>query len=103
MNSEQEIQTIKIEGLPTVSNLRSQHGNDVPNQIVIVIDGQGTYFQSYRTIIVARHAGKVYLNASYWDYSKTTGKYRNQFLRETKKETEAKIKSGEYQLAYFVR
>lgn len=26
------------------------------------------------------------------------GKYRNIFLRETKKETEAKIKSGEYEL-----
>jgi hypothetical protein len=29
----------------------------------------------------------------------TTGKYRNQFLGETKKDTEAKIKSGEYILA----
>jgi hypothetical protein len=31
-----------------------------------------------------------------WDYSTTTGKYRNQFLGETKKETQAKIDSGEY-------
>ena len=40
--------------------------------------------------------GKTFLDKTYWNYSVTTGKYRNQFLGETKKETEAKIKSGEY-------
>ena len=40
----------------------------------------------------------ITLDETYWDYSKTTGKYRNQFLGETKAETEKKIKSGEYQL-----
>jgi hypothetical protein len=40
----------------------------------------------------------IYLDRSNWEYSVTTGKYRNQFLMETKKETEAKIKSGEYAL-----
>ena len=34
-----------------------------------------------------------------WDYSVTTGKYRNQFLGENKAETLKKIKSGEYKLA----
>ena len=33
-----------------------------------------------------------------WDYSKTTGKYRNIFLEETKQETERKIKSGYYNI-----
>ena len=33
-----------------------------------------------------------------WDYSVTTSKYRNIFLNENKKETEKKIKSGEYVL-----
>ena len=42
--------------------------------------------------------GKTVLDQNSWDYSVTTGKYRNQFLNETKKETEAKIKSGEYRL-----
>jgi hypothetical protein len=41
---------------------------------------------------------KTSLDRSKWDYSQTTGKYRNQFLGETKKETEAKIASGEYEL-----
>jgi hypothetical protein len=31
---------------------------------------------------------KVYLDSNAWDYSVTTGKYRNQFLGETKRETE---------------
>jgi len=45
-----------------------------------------------------KRKGKVYLDNNKWDYSRTTGKYRNQFLGESKKETERKIKSGEYQL-----
>jgi hypothetical protein len=40
--------------------------------------------------------GQIYLDRNKWDYSTTTGKYRNQFLGETKKETQAKIDSGEY-------
>jgi len=57
------------------------------------------YFQSYNSIIVRRvleHGFPVQLDEKYWDYSRTTGKYRNIFLGETKKETEAKIASGEY-------
>ena len=42
--------------------------------------------------------GKVYLDTHYWDYSVTTGKYRNQFLDENKAETQKKIDSGEYVL-----
>jgi len=40
----------------------------------------------------------VFLDEVYWDCSKTTGKYRNLFLREDKKETENKIKDGVYKL-----
>ena len=38
----------------------------------------------------------TYLDEHYWDYSATTGKYRNQFLGEGIAETRAKIESGEY-------
>ena len=38
---------------------------------------------------------KVYIFKD-WEYSKTTGKYRNMFLGEDKKETLRKLKSGEY-------
>jgi hypothetical protein len=67
----------------------------VKNQFIIQTD-KGLVFQSYQTIIAAKIQGKVYLDQSSWDYSVTTGKYRNLFLRETKAETERKIKNGEY-------
>ncbi len=41
---------------------------------------------------------KIYLDVNYWDYSKTTSQYRNRFLNETTKETQAKIDSGKYLL-----
>lgn len=54
------------------------------------------FFQSYSSVIAKIENGKTYLDADKWDYSKTTGKYRNQFLGEDKKETERKIKEGIY-------
>ena len=74
-------------------------GRAVPNQFEIYAD-DGVYFQSYSTVIAFRPYGdgKTQLDESAWDYSVTTGKYRNQFLREDKAETEAKIKAGEYVL-----
>ena len=80
-----------------VQNMKSLKGNDVPNQFII----WGSFtkiFQSYQTIIAMIKRGQVYLDKNDWDYSVTTSKYRNQFLGETKKETEKKIKSGEYKL-----
>ena len=54
-------------------------------------------FQSYGTVIAVVYAGTTYLTSS-WDYSTTTGKYRNQFLGENIHETRDKIRSGEYKL-----
>lgn len=92
-----------------VQNMTSARGNKIANQFIIREDENDLsgnsveYFQSYDTIIAKRdmfRAGvskrQVWLDEKSWDYSKTTGKYRNMFLGETKKETEAKIKSGEY-------
>ena len=67
----------------------------VKNQFIIQTD-KGLVFQSYNSVIAAKIEGKIFLDADKWDYSVTTGKYRNQFLRETKKETEQKIKTGQY-------
>ena len=78
-----------------VRNMKSSNGNSVANQFVIKTD-DATYFQSYNSVIAKRMIGVVYLDEYYWDYSVTTGKYRNMFLGETKKETQAKIDSGEY-------
>jgi len=69
---------------------------DVKNQFIIRDTVNGvTYFQSYSSIIAKKEKGKVTLGKN-WDYSMTTGKYRNRFLNETKKETQAKLDSGVY-------
>jgi len=78
-----------------VRNMESNRGNKIANQFEISTD-KGTYFQSYNSVIVFRGGGKVYLDKDYWDYSTTTGKYRNIFLMETKRETLQKIKDGTY-------
>lgn len=95
-----------------VSNMISSAGNPVANQFIITDLIQSVFnedykhievFQSYDSVIVKRvtklMVTTTYLDRNTWDYSTTTGKYRNQFLGETKKETQAKIDSGEYTLA----
>lgn len=82
--------------IPRVQNMQSR--NDVPNQFEIYTD-EGVYFQSYSSIIAFRpYGGKIQLDRESWDYSTTTGKYRNQFLGEGIAETRKKIASGEYEL-----
>lgn len=71
----------------------------VKNQFLITGKKGEVIFQSYSNIIAIKYPdGKIILDSTYWNYSVTTGKYRNQFLNETKKETEAKIKAGVYKL-----
>ena len=83
-----------------VRNMFSQNGNQVANQFIIETP-EGTYFQSYRSIIafIDKKTGEITLDEYYWDYSRTTGKYRNEFLGEYIADTRAKIESGEYKLA----
>jgi hypothetical protein len=95
-----------------VENMTSRNGNKIANQFIITDEGHGAngnftkrhVFQSYDTIVCIQtwwpdeQGPKTELDAEKWDYSVTTGKYRNLFLGETKKETERKIKSGEYKL-----
>ena len=78
-----------------VENMKSMRGNKVPNQFIINNNGE-EYFQSYESIIAKKSDGKIYLDDFFWDYSVTTGKYRNEFLGEGVAETRKKIASGEY-------
>ena len=89
-----------------ITNLTSPQGNQVPNQFEIKSDN-ARYFQSYDSIIVKiedsfandnplMRRRITYLDSFYWNYSRTTSKYRNIFLGESKKETEKKIKEGIY-------
>ena len=93
-----------------IENMLSTNGNKVANQFRVFHDEPVTIaghkldgcvvFQSYDTMIAVKpHDGQpTMLDTEAWDYSVTTSKYRNQFLRETKKETQRKIDSGEYLL-----
>ena len=93
-----------------VTNMESSRGNKIANQFILTEEGRGALgnfikretFQSYDSVIAVRtewaDETEIVLDKNYWDYSVTTGKYRNIFLGETRKETEAKIKSGKYTL-----
>ena len=86
-----------------VENMQSAKGNDIANQFVMTDKSGNITFQSYDSVIAVktRHINgnrKILLDTNYWDYSVTTGKYRNLFLGEKKAETQRKIDSGEYEL-----
>ena len=83
-----------------VAQMLNNQGQPVKNQFYIFDQNNSVVmFQSYNSIIVKRYNnGNVELDQNYWDYSFTTGKYRNVFLAEKKPETEKKIKQGIYKL-----
>jgi hypothetical protein len=94
-----------------VQNMTSNKtGKSVANQFIIEDEGRGSrgnfllrqVFQSYNSVIAIKTRWpdvlRIELDKNKWDYSRTTGKYRNQFLGETKKETKRKIKDGTYKL-----
>lgn len=80
-----------------IENMISKNGNTVPNQFIIRTN-EGVYFQSYSAVIVfsPRANDHVQLDEAYWNYSKTTAKYRNQFLGKKTKEIEKLIEDGTY-------
>ena len=75
--------------------INTENGNNVANHYVIYHNDGTVDFKSYDSIIVRRKSFKIYLGID-WDYSVTTGKYRNQFLGESKRETQKKLENGEY-------
>lgn len=83
-----------------VKNMISNNGNAIPNQFVISGDDGYLYFQSYNSMIakINKAFGKIFLDSHYWDYSRTTSKYRNMFLNMTTKEIKQGIKNKEIEL-----
>jgi hypothetical protein len=76
----------------------SGNNGPVKNQMIIKTS-KGVLFQSYASIIAfIPNSGRTQLDRKTWDFSKTTSKYRNQFLGEDKKETQVKIDNGTYLL-----
>ena len=79
-----------------VSNMTSTNWNKIANQFIIYWDDMIAY-QSYNSTIAIKHNDwMVELDIVYRDYSQTTGKYRNIFLQENKKETQSKINDWIY-------
>ena len=76
-----------------VRNMTGRSGQPVKNQFILE-DGKSTIFQSYDSIIAMKSGERTYLDKYRWDYSTTTGKYRNQFLGMNKKQIEQAIKDG---------
>ena len=77
-----------------IYQMTGRTGRPIANQYELYTQ-KGRYFQSYQTIIVfVDNKGQVYLDENKWDYSRTTSKYRNQFLGENTKETQKKIDKG---------
>lgn len=87
----------KLKGFVNVQNMCSiTTGKEVPNQYILTYTN-GKVFKSYGSIIVIKYDDKVYLTKK-WNYSVTTGKYRNQFLGEGIKETKEKLTKGIYKI-----
>ena len=82
-----------------IENMTSPNGNKVANQFVIETGDGVRVFRSYTSNIARIDAdGNVTLDATYWDYSATTSKYRNLFLGNDTATCRRLIKSGVYKL-----
>lgn len=81
-----------------VRNLTSPNtGKAVPSQVVIRHNGT-EWFSSYDTIIGKWEGGTIYLDKRFWDYSKTTSKYRNRWLGLINQEVKEAVSNGEIKL-----
>ena len=78
-----------------VENMTSNKGNKIANQFIIYDDDK-VYFQSYGSTIALKVDNEcfTYLDEKFWNYSRTTSKYRNIFLNMTSKDVESGIKGG---------
>lgn len=67
-----------------VRNMRSNNGNKIANQFIIEDEENNKqYFQSYNsTIVCIDYKNKVITIGRDYNYSTTTGKYRNKFFSD---------------------
>ena len=78
-----------------IKNLKVQNvnnnGREVPNQFLLFYEEENKtvkIFKSYKSMIVKWENGEIIEVGKNWDYSRTTGKYRNILTGTTKKEFE---------------
>lgn len=82
-------------------NIRCDIDTPFANCVIIHLSNGWHILKSYNKTIAKKHYGKqkVIIDLRYYNYSASTGKHRNYFLGETLKDTDKKIKNGEYQTA----
>ena len=81
-----------------VSNMISNSGNKIANQFEILTD-TARFFQSYNSIIAkVDYDNNITLDSHYWDYSRTTSRYRNIFLNMSTNDIKKDIKLGKIRL-----
>lgn len=85
-----------------VSNLINDKGNEVRNQFVIET-ANGTYFQSYESVVARIDNSNVLTFGENWGYSNTTLKHLHKFLRDygyddTYAKLRKRIDSGEIKI-----
>ena len=80
-----------------VDNFTSLQGHKVANQFEIKLNPY-SIFQSYKTIIAVKNmdTDQVILDRGSWECSRTTSKYRTQFLGEITQRTRVKVNNGTY-------
>ena len=75
----------------------NNNGREVPNQFEIFYEENNKHYkiyQSYSSMIVKWENGEIIEVGKDWDYSRTTGKYRNILTKTTKKEFEKMLKDN---------
>ena len=96
---------MKITSFIGVEQMTSRSGNVVPNQ-TILSDMTGKTFVSYGSKIVYQSKDRasdglpleIIVDENYWDYSRTTGKYRNEFMNMGVQDVRDHIKDGRIKL-----
>ena len=77
-----------------VQNVKN-NGKEVPNQFEIYYEEDNNHykiFQSYSSMILKLENGKIIEIGNNWDYSRTTGKFRNLLTGMDKKSFEKMLK-----------
>ena len=101
---------MKITSFIGVEQMTSRSGNVVPNQ-TILSDMTGKTFVSYGSKIVYQSKDRasdglpleIIVDENYWDYSRTTGKYRNEFMNMGVQDVRDHIKEGRIQVGHLNR
>ena len=87
----------EYKNIAKVENFTSnKSGNPIANQFRITLKNGTEIFQSYSSVIAIKVNGQTFLDRTCWNYSRTTSRYRREFLNEDTLTTKKKIKNDVY-------